>query len=76
MPNRLNVTLTGTTNPYLAPRLPLDGEIELFEIGLHSALIAAVFRIREADGRLGAPVEIANPEFTYRHSEAVERGKS
>lgn len=70
MPNRLNVTLTGTTNPYLAPRLPLDGELELFEIGLHSALISAVFRIRDANGNLGAPVTVAEPEFTYQHAHA------
>lgn len=70
----LNVTLTGTTNPYLIPRLPLDGEIELIEIGLHSAIIAAVFRIRDANGNLGAPVEVKEPEFTYQHAAAAEAG--
>lgn len=75
MPNKLNVILTDTDNTYLQPRLPLAGEIELFELGLHSAIITAVFRIREDDGRLSAPVEISNPTFTYDHAAATEAGR-
>lgn len=74
MPNKLNVILTETDNPYLKPRLPLAGEIELFELGLHSAIISAVFRVRDEDGRLGAPVEIDNPTFTYDHAAATQAG--
>ena len=74
MPNQLLVTLTGTDNPYLKPRLPLVGMLELFEIGTHGLLISAVFRTRltdaeRADGivkaEFGAPVEVKNPVFTY-----------
>lgn len=71
MPNRLNVVLTGTDNPYLADRLPLAGEIELFEIGTSGTIISGVFRIRGEDGRLGAPVQIANPDFAYTHQAVV-----
>lgn len=62
---RLNVTLTGTANQYLTDRLPLRGEIELFELGVNGRLINAVFRILSDDGRLGTPVTIAEPSFWY-----------
>jgi hypothetical protein len=70
----LLVTLTGTDNPYLRPRLPLEGMLELFEIGTHGRLISAVFRARLTDAErelgqvkveFGAPVDVKNPAFTY-----------
>lgn len=62
---RMNVTLTATDNGFLSPRLPLRGEIELFELGRDGSLVNAVFRVLHDDGSLGLPVEIANPVFTY-----------
>lgn len=62
--NRLNVTLTGTDNPYLQPHLPCRGEIEFFEIGMDSILIHTVFR-RLLDDGLAAPVVIRDPSFEY-----------
>ena len=74
MPRTLLVTLTGTDNPYLRPRLPLEGMLELFEIGTHGRLISAVFRARLTDAEreagpvkvpFGAPVEVKHPVFIY-----------
>jgi hypothetical protein len=62
---RLNVTLTGTDNPYLQDELPCRGEIEFWEFGLTGTLLSAVFRRLQDDGRLTAPVEIRNPSFEY-----------
>lgn len=72
---RLNVTLHGTTNPYLT--LPCRGEIELFELGVDGRLISAVFRAQQPDGSLGAPVQVAQPVFTYapRVSEHIAAGR-
>lgn len=73
--NQLLVTLTGTTNPYLQPRLPLVGMLELFEIGTNGKLITAVFReqisveqradLAAAGGFPPGPAVVANPVFTY-----------
>lgn len=62
---RFNVTLTGTSNPYLAGRLPARGEIEVFEVGSRGRLISAVFRVQDEGGRLGAPVVVKDPAFAY-----------
>lgn len=65
---KLRVTLTGTSNEYLAPRLPLKGELEVFETSLLGGIIKAVFR---EDGGSGGPAEVRDIEFTY--SEANHR---
>jgi len=67
----LNVTLTGTSNRYLATSLPTRGEITLFETGRNGTLIYATFRVLEPDGRLSASVQVPDPEFTY--SKTVDR---
>jgi len=73
--NQLLVTLTGTINPYLQPRLPLVGMLELFEIGTNGKLITAVFREQISDERRAelaatggfppGPAVVDNPVFTY-----------
>lgn len=63
--SKLNVVLTGTTNPYLQRELPIHGEIELCEVGTDGSLITAVFRAQRPDGRLAAPVHVGEPEFIY-----------
>jgi hypothetical protein len=69
---RLNVLLTGASNTYLD--LPVKGEIELFELGVHGRLVNAVFRRLGEDGRLSAPVEVRHPVFTYSPAIDVEIG--
>lgn len=69
------VTLTGTANPYLQPRLPLVGLLELFEIGTDGRVITAVFREQMPEGELEervaaggfppGPVVVDEPVFTY-----------
>lgn len=67
----LNVTLTGTTNAYLA--LPVRGEITIHEQEQkYGGRVTATFRRLCADGRLAAPVEIAAPVFTFDHRVAAE----
>ncbi|MBM4574929.1 hypothetical protein GS896_25520 [Rhodococcus hoagii] len=62
----LNVTLTGTTNQYLAPRLPLDGLLEITETSRFGDIVTAVFRERRADGTLTGPAHVEKPTFEYR----------
>ncbi|MFC0547086.1 hypothetical protein [Kutzneria chonburiensis] len=64
---RMRVTLTGTTNPYLQPRLPLVGDIEVLEVGNTGQIIKAGFRELENDGGFAALVEVAEPSFAYAH---------
>lgn len=60
------VTLTGTSNAYLQPRLPLVGLLELFEVNTRGHVVAAVFREQRPAGEApGAPVVVDEPVFTY-----------
>lgn len=65
--HKLNVTLHDTSNPYLKPRLPLRGELEVYEMTVTSDISpgGAVFRALGEDGRLGAPAEVRDIVFTY-----------
>ncbi len=67
---RLNVTLTGGENPYLA--LPLGGELEILEVSLDGRVLYAVFRVLRPDGTLSAPVQVRAPEFSYSPGVAAE----
>lgn len=65
--HKIRVTLTATSNTYLADRLPLTGELEVFEMNLvgHVQPGGAVFREELEDGRLAAPVEVRDIAYTY-----------
>ena len=66
MSNKLKVTLTGGGNEYL--KYPVNGILELFEIGIHHEIISAVFRVARPEGigiSYGAPVRVAAPQFVY-----------
>ncbi len=69
-PFRLQVSLTGADSAYLAPSLPLDGELLVQDIGADGHIIRAEFRHRDTDGTLGEPVQVDFPQFTYRHKHA------
>lgn len=64
---RLRVVLTATSNPYLAPRLPLAGELEVFETSVNHVILpsAATFREARPDGTLGSPAQVRDIEFVY-----------
>lgn len=62
----LAVTLTATSNPYLAKDLPIDGVLIVHEINLNGFISAASFRCRADDGSLKASVEVKDVEFEYR----------
>lgn len=60
----IDIMLTGTSNPYLKPELPLAGRLQILEAGTDGRIIHAVFRVREGD-KLSAAVEVPDAEFTY-----------
>lgn len=62
----LAVTLTSTSNPYLAEELPVDGVLILHEINLNGFISIATFRRRAEDGSLGPSVTVSDAEFEYR----------
>lgn len=68
--HRIHVTLTGTTNPYLADRLPLDGELTVHEMATDGYAMDSKVTFRAADaskiGGLGAPVHVAQAEYTVK----------
>lgn len=70
--HRIRVVLTHTSNPYLAPHLPLAGELEVFEMNLRGHVInsKAVFRVANPDGTLSAPAEVRDIAYTYLSSSA------
>lgn len=63
----LLVTLTATTNPYLAHRLPLRGLLTVHEMRTdgYAQPLRVGFRAQGADGSFGASVAVDDPEFTY-----------
>lgn len=64
----LMVTLTATTNEYLAPRLPLRGLLKVLETKTngHTYGPHVSFRIVGDDGNpSGAWVQVPGAEFTY-----------
>lgn len=65
--HRIRVVLTHTSNPYLAPRLPLAGELEVFEMNTvgHVMNNKVVFREAKPDGTLGTPVSVSDIAYTY-----------
>lgn len=65
--HRTRVTLLATSNPYLAPRLPLAGEVEVFETSTHGHPLPGkvVFRELLAGGRLGAPAHVDDIAYVY-----------
>jgi hypothetical protein len=62
----LAVTLTATSNPYLAKNLPVDGVLILLELDLNGFISTASFRRRAEDGSLEASVAVGDVEFEYR----------
>lgn len=60
---RFKVTMLASDNTYLT--YPVDGEIELLELGTNGSIIHAVFRRSNPDGTPSAPVEVRRPHFTY-----------
>lgn len=69
----LRVTLTATSNPYLAPELPLVGLLEVLEMGTDGFAQPRKVRFQKlnADGTTnGAPVMADDAEFTYTLSES------
>jgi hypothetical protein len=64
---KIRVVLTATSNAFLADRLPLAGELEVFEMTTDGRITPgkAVFRIANPDGTLSAPVHVDDIEFTY-----------
>lgn len=67
--HKVRITLTATSNPTLADRLPVDGELEVFEMNSdgHVQPHSTVFRAAEPDGTLAAPVEVRDIAYTYRY---------
>lgn len=65
--HKIRVVLTATSNPYLAGRLPLAGELEVFETTVDHFVMpnGAVFRVAKPDGTLGAPVEVRDIAYLY-----------
>ncbi len=59
----LNVTLHATSNRYL--QLPCNGQLQVLEAGTDGSVIHAVFRRREPDGSLSAPVEVRDARWSY-----------
>lgn len=60
----LSVTLTATSNQYLAPRLPLEGKLMVQETGTDGSIIYATFSVTEHDGRQSAFVAVPDARFT------------
>lgn len=73
---KINVTLTATSNTYLAPELPLVGELEIFETGTNGSIVTAAFRCEHLDGTLSAPVRVTDIEFTYGSTPAYPTGRT
>lgn len=64
-PGELLVELTATSNPYLAPRLPLEGYLKVGEVDLDGRVRWATFVAVDADGGpVGTRVEIRDAAFT------------
>lgn len=64
----LMVTLTATSNPYLADQLPLRGRLSVFEMGTDGYAMRKNVAFQKIDdhGRpVGASVMVDNAEFTY-----------
>ncbi|MEH0110510.1 hypothetical protein V6N00_12440 [Tersicoccus sp. MR15.9] len=62
------VTLTATSNPYLAPRLPLRGLLSVHEMRTsgYAQPRKMTFQTVDADGNLvGSRVAVDDAEFTY-----------
>lgn len=64
---KLRVVLTATSNPFLAPRLPLAGELEVFETSVDNVILpnATIFRAARPDGTLGGPAQVRDIAFVY-----------
>jgi len=64
----LMVTLTATSNPYLADKLPLRGELTILEMRTDGYAMhrSVSFLQKDADGNpVGARVMVDDAEFTY-----------
>lgn len=59
----LIVTLTGSENEYLT--YPVKGVIRFCEQGMDLSIIYAVFHRMDDEGRLGPPVTVSKPKFTF-----------
>ena len=60
---QLFVTLKSSENPYLD--YPINGLLELFEIGTDGQLISGVWRGLNPNGGYYAPCAVRNVEFVY-----------
>lgn len=64
----MNVTLTATSNPYLAGRLPLRGLLQVLEASVDGYAMARKVTFQELDTKghpVGATVAADDAEFTY-----------
>lgn len=61
---KIRATLTGTNNEYLAPNLPIVGEIEILETDVMGRIVHASFQVEYVDGTLAAPVQVGRCQFT------------
>lgn len=65
--HKIRVVLIATSNPHIAPRLPLAGELEVFETTVNHFVTPgrAIFREANADGSLCAPAEVRDIAYVY-----------
>lgn len=59
-------TLTATSNEYLAPRLPLDGLVQIGERSIHGDCTRVQFMPDPEPGKLTSFVAVPDAEFTFR----------
>jgi hypothetical protein len=71
--HKIRVVLTATSNPFLAPRLPLAGELEVYETSIthHVMPNAAVFREARPGGALGGPASVTDIAYVYDQRSVV-----
>lgn len=59
------VTLTATSNKYLADRLPCDGLVQIGERDIHGNCIRAQFMPLDRDDHLTSFVSVPDAQFTF-----------
>lgn len=64
--SRMSVTLTHTSNRYLAEAVPIAGELHVHEMSPDGRIIAAGFRRLLDNGKLGTEVPVSDVRFIYR----------
>lgn len=65
MSAKFRATLTKTTNQYLAPRLPLEGVVQIVETGVSHQVIRTLFMPDPEPGNYTSFVSVPDAEYTF-----------